>query len=91
MRPLTARQQQVLSLLALGFSNKEIAAALGVSLAAAREHVCRLIARYRVSSRAGVVGAAAAASELPNHDYIGRPRPNAWCMRTTARSSECAL
>ncbi|MDE3111620.1 MAG: response regulator transcription factor [Chloroflexota bacterium] len=65
MESLTPRQLEVLCHLADGKSNKEIAATLGVSVATIGAHVSRLIARYGVSSRAGVVGAAARAKELP--------------------------
>lgn len=63
-RPLTARQASVLHLLAKGYPNKAIASELRISVSAVGSHVTKLAARYQVSGRAGVVGAAAGAGEL---------------------------
>jgi DNA-binding CsgD family transcriptional regulator len=54
-REITARQREVLGLIALGLTNKEIAHSLGISERGAAAHVSRLLARYRVPNRAGLV------------------------------------
>jgi DNA-binding CsgD family transcriptional regulator len=64
-RPLTARQVAILRLLATGHPNKTIAIELAISISAVGSHVTRLAARYGVSGRAGIVGAAAELGELP--------------------------
>ena len=48
---LTAREAEVLSLLADGASNGEIAAALGVSLKTVQNHVSRVLAKLQVRDR----------------------------------------
>ncbi len=52
---LTARESQVLALLADGGSNKHIARALGVSVHTAKFHVSALMSKLRARSRADVV------------------------------------
>lgn len=54
---LTARQQQVLGLMARGYTNGQIAEALGISLDGAKAHVSEIIARLDVSSREEAVNA----------------------------------
>ena len=49
---LTARQREVLILLARGFSNKEIARNLNVTLSTARHHVSIILSKLDVSNRA---------------------------------------
>ncbi len=51
---LTARQRQVLSLVRLGHTNKEIAVALGIGEQAAKVQVSKLLRRFRVSNRAAL-------------------------------------
>jgi DNA-binding CsgD family transcriptional regulator len=54
-RDITARQREVLGLVALGLTNKEMAHSLGISERGAAAHVSRLLARFRVPNRAGLV------------------------------------
>lgn len=61
---LTPLQRRVLGLVASGDTNKEIAAAIGVSIAGAKKHVAALRKRYGVANRAAVVRAAIEAGEL---------------------------
>jgi len=57
---LTPRQRQVLHLVAAGSSNKEIAAQLGVSEQAAKQHVSKLLMRFGVKSRTALAQSALA-------------------------------
>ena len=63
---LTAREVEVLRLVAQGASNKEIAAKLVISEKTARNHVERTYAKIRVSNR---IGASMYALE---HGLVGR-------------------
>ncbi|WP_199744644.1 response regulator transcription factor, partial [Actinomadura harenae] len=56
--PLTARESEVLRLLALGRSNKEIAAELFISPKTASVHVSNLMAKLDASSRGEAVATA---------------------------------
>lgn len=56
---LTAREQEVLSLMAQGRANKEIAAALGVSERTVKFHVSGIFSRLGVSNRTEAVSRAA--------------------------------
>lgn len=49
--PLTARQREVLGLLARGYTNPQIGEALGISLDGAKWHVAEIMARLGVDSR----------------------------------------
>ncbi|HEV2036811.1 MAG TPA: LuxR C-terminal-related transcriptional regulator [Candidatus Dormibacteraeota bacterium] len=53
--PLTDRQLEILTLLALGFSEKEVAVRLGISLRTARNHVANLYQRLGLHHRADAV------------------------------------
>ena len=53
--PLTDRQLEVLTLLALGYSEKEVALRLGISLRTARNHVANLYERLGLHHRAEAV------------------------------------
>lgn len=48
---LTAREQQVLRLLAQGYSNKELSSRLGLAVATIKKHIQSIIAKLGVSSR----------------------------------------
>jgi DNA-binding NarL/FixJ family response regulator len=52
---LTDREREVMTLMARGLSNDEIAAALVVSLATVKTHVNRVLSKLRLTSRAQVV------------------------------------
>lgn len=52
---LSPRQVQILSLIAEGFCNKEIAQRLGMSARTVESHLQRLYEKYRVHSRAAIV------------------------------------
>lgn len=81
---LTAREREVLSLLALGGTNRQIAEALFISSSTAGVHVSHIIGKLRVASRGeaaslayrlGIVdaGPLVATSDPPR---LGRPVPN---------------
>jgi DNA-binding NarL/FixJ family response regulator len=55
---LTAREHEVLRLVALGKTNQQIGATLAVSTRTAKAHVERIIARLGVANRAGAVARA---------------------------------
>jgi len=55
-RPLTPRQQVILRAVALGRTNKEIAAELGISEQGVKVHVSRLLERYGAENRVQLVG-----------------------------------
>jgi DNA-binding NarL/FixJ family response regulator len=50
-RPLTLRQQQVLTLAAIGHTNKEIGAKLGVSADAVKTHIERILVALGAKDR----------------------------------------
>lgn len=52
---LSEREAEVLTLLARGLSNRQIAAALGVTVPTVKTHVARLLARTRTRNRVGLV------------------------------------
>jgi non-specific serine/threonine protein kinase len=51
---LTRREQEVLALLQRGLSNRQIASALTISERTAETHVCRILDKLGVHSRAAV-------------------------------------
>ena len=53
---LTARQREIVGLIAGGATDKEIGAALGIRTATAQKHVANLLRRLGVANRAGAVG-----------------------------------
>ena len=53
---LTARQTEIVDLIAGGATDKEIAAALGIRTATAQKHVANLLRRLGVANRAAAVG-----------------------------------
>jgi len=58
---LTDREREVLSLLAQGLSNQEVAAHMGISLKTARNHVSNILGRLQVADRTEAVARARAA------------------------------
>jgi len=56
--PLTDRQVEILTLLALGLSEKEVAVRLGISLRTARNHVANMYERLGLHHRTDAVLAA---------------------------------
>jgi DNA-binding NarL/FixJ family response regulator len=63
--PLTAREREVLVLLADGLPNKAIARELGISENTAKYHVAAILAKLDAQSRADAVMRAARAGLLP--------------------------
>ena len=59
VEPLTSREQDVLEHIAAGLSNREIAAALGISEHTVKFHVSALLGKLGVSSRAAAIRHAA--------------------------------
>ena len=56
--PLTAREAEVLALMAAGLANPEIAARLCIGIGTVKTHVNRLFAKLGVTSRTGAVARA---------------------------------
>lgn len=88
---LTSRERQVVTLVALGLSNGEIAEQLVVSAATARTHVSRAMVKLRARDRAQLVVFAyesellAQPSQRTVHrERLGRPAASGECVRTTA-------
>jgi DNA-binding NarL/FixJ family response regulator len=54
---LSPRQEEVLTLIAAGFTDKEIAVRLGVGQRTVRTHLERLYARHGLHNRAGALTA----------------------------------
>jgi len=72
-RPLSARQQEILRLLSLGRSNKQIADQLGIATGTVKQHIYALFRKLGVSNRTmAVVRGAQPAPEVP-----GAPPPQA--------------
>ncbi len=55
---LTPRQREVASLVASGLSNKDIARALGLSIATVKDHVHAILTRLGLTSRAALIAKA---------------------------------
>ncbi len=53
--PLTDREREVLSLVAEGFSNKQIGASLGITVRTVQSHVTAVMTKLRASGRAHAV------------------------------------
>jgi DNA-binding CsgD family transcriptional regulator len=58
IRPLTARQEELMQYVAAGFSNQQIARRLGVSESTVRKHMENIFARLQVTSRTAAIGRA---------------------------------
>ncbi|MEU9436567.1 helix-turn-helix transcriptional regulator [Streptomyces sp. NPDC048252] len=67
MKELTARQRQVLLLVANGNTNASIARALGLGTATVCRHLAEIFARLGASDRAQAVAIALAVGELGVH------------------------
>ncbi len=63
---LTPREQEILQRVCLGQSNKAIATDLRISEQAVKAHVSRLLAKFSVHNRAGLVAAATAHRGRPH-------------------------
>jgi DNA-binding CsgD family transcriptional regulator len=72
---LTPRQSEILSLVAVGFSDKQIAERLGVSPRTVRTHLERLFHEYGFSSRSAAVAAWLRAKHNRQRGYNGTRRP----------------
>ena len=64
--PLTAREREVIRLVARGLSNKEIASRLGLSEHTVHRHVGNILTRLDLPSRAAAVAYAAQSGLLDN-------------------------
>ncbi|TMB58875.1 MAG: helix-turn-helix transcriptional regulator [Chloroflexi bacterium] len=62
--PLTPRQRQVITLIARGAADKQIAESLGITTATAQKHVTNLLRRLNVPNRAAAVAVMAATYPL---------------------------
>jgi DNA-binding NarL/FixJ family response regulator len=71
MHGLTAREQEVLRLVACGRSNRDIAAELVISEHTVARHLQNIFAKLGVSSRT-------AASAVAWSEMTTRPRPTSW-------------
>ena len=56
---LTSRQREIMSLIAVGATDKEIASRLGIAQTTAQKHVTKILQRLRVPNRAAAVAAVA--------------------------------
>jgi DNA-binding CsgD family transcriptional regulator len=68
-RPLTPRQQVILSSVARGKTNKDIAAELGISEQGVKVHISRLLERYGAENRVELVTLTRAWPEEAESDY----------------------
>ena len=66
IEPLTERELEILSLLADGLSNKEIAYRLGISSITVRNHAANLYGKLHVESRREAVSRARQLGLLPS-------------------------
>jgi DNA-binding CsgD family transcriptional regulator len=83
---LTARERQVLRLLADGLSNKEIGRELGLSAGTARNHVSHLLTKLEVADRVGAAVKAVEAGIVHGPDEVGSPVARRDAGRRRARS-----
>jgi DNA-binding NarL/FixJ family response regulator len=54
-RPLSVREQEVVTMIGFGHTNKEIAATLNISVKTVEAHKARIMERLEITSRAGLV------------------------------------
>jgi DNA-binding CsgD family transcriptional regulator len=74
---LTPRQREILSLVADGASDKQIAARLGISYRTVRTHLERLSARYGTHGRTALAILAIASFAEAGGAYVGQA--DFWC------------
>lgn len=72
---LTAREREILSLLAVGMGTAAIAGHLAISTATVRNHVQRIIAKLRVHSRLAAVAQGYATGLIPAPGWGTTPKP----------------
>ena len=75
MRRPTAKQRQVLHLVAAGCSNKQVATRLRISEGAVKKHLEGLMQRYDATNRAALVRASIEAGHLRVRILRGSWRP----------------
>lgn len=69
VRPLTARQHEILRKIARGATNKEIANDLGISEQGVKAHVSRMLERYGAANRVELVGLSHAWADGDSREY----------------------
>lgn len=87
---LTAREAEVIGLVARGYRTAEIAAALGISPRAVTSHLTRLMAKFQVPNRSGLIAAvmAAAGFGIPRSERAPLTRLGAQAHVATLDGSE---
>jgi len=76
LRQLTAREREILSLLAVGMGTAAIAGHLTISTATVRNHVQRIIAKLRVHSRLAAVARGYATGLITAPGWGTAPKPD---------------
>jgi DNA-binding NarL/FixJ family response regulator len=76
LRQLTAREREILSLLAVGMGTAAIAADLGISTATVRNHVQRIIAKLCVHSRLAAVARGYSTGLITAPGRVTAPKPD---------------
>jgi DNA-binding NarL/FixJ family response regulator len=72
--PLTFRQHQIVSMLKIGSSNREIARVLGVSEGTVKVHLHRVFQRIGVANRTQLAARSFAAEQVS----ASNPKPGEW-------------
>jgi DNA-binding NarL/FixJ family response regulator len=70
---LTRREQEILLLVAEGYTNKEIAAALGLSVDTVRTHVSHILSKLGLANRAAAATYAACQGWIRLEDLLPPP------------------
>jgi DNA-binding CsgD family transcriptional regulator len=76
LRQLTAREREILGLLAVGMGTAAIAGHLAISTATVRNHVQRIIAKLRVHSRLAAVARGYATGLITAPGWGTAPKPD---------------